>query len=61
MYLYPAARCGAGGRNTTAGGIFVLDWNLIGLGAAVIIYLAAMIYIGFFYFKKTKTTSDYVL
>lgn len=61
MYLYPAARCGAGGRNTTAGGIFVLDWNLIGIGAAFIIYFAAMIYIGFFYFKKTKTTSDYVL
>ena len=61
MYLYPAARCGAGGRNTTAGGIFVLDWDLIGIGAAFIIYFAAMIYIGFFYFKKTKTTSDYVL
>ncbi|MDU9375893.1 High-affinity proline transporter PutP [Methanocorpusculaceae archaeon Sp1] len=39
----------------------MLDWNLIGIGAAFIIYFAAMIYIGFFYFKKTKTTSDYVL
>lgn len=43
------------------GEIFVLDWNLIGIGAAFIIYFAAMIYIGFIYFKKTKTTSDHAL
>lgn len=60
MYLYPAGRCGAGRRNPTAGETFVLDWNL-SIGAAFVIYFAAMIYIGFFYFKKTKTTSDYVL
>ena len=39
----------------------MLDWNLIAIGTAFVIYFAAMIYIGFFYFKKTKTTSDYVL
>ncbi|HJJ99460.1 MAG TPA: sodium/proline symporter PutP [Methanocorpusculum sp.] len=39
----------------------MLYWNLIGIGAAFLIYFATMIYIGFFYFKKTKTTSDYVL
>jgi sodium/proline symporter len=39
----------------------VFDRNSIGIAAAFIIYLAIMIYIGFFYFKKTKTTSDYVL
>ncbi len=49
------------GKIPLPGEYFVLDWNFIGIGTAFVIYFAAMIYIGFFYFKKTKTTSDYVL
>ncbi|MDR0438793.1 MAG: sodium/proline symporter PutP [Methanocalculaceae archaeon] len=37
------------------------DWNLTGITVAFIVYFAVMIHIGFFYFKKTRTTSDYVL
>jgi len=41
--------------------IFVVDWNLIGILAAFVIYFGVMIYIGFFFMKKNKTASDYIL
>ncbi|HJJ29827.1 MAG TPA: sodium/proline symporter PutP, partial [Methanocorpusculum sp.] len=40
---------------------FVVDWNLIGILAAFIIYFGVMIYIGFYFMKKNKTASDYIL
>jgi len=39
----------------------VVDWNLIGIIAAFIVYFSIMIYIGFFYMKKNKTVGDYIL
>ncbi|HJJ90530.1 MAG TPA: sodium/proline symporter PutP [Methanocorpusculum sp.] len=39
----------------------MLYWDIISIGTAFLIYFAAVIYIGFFYFKKIKTASDYVL
>lgn len=39
----------------------MVDWNLIGILAAFIIYFGVMIYIGFYFMKKNKTASDYIL
>eukprot|EP00831_Metopus_contortus_P061144 TRINITY_DN53006_c0_g1_i2.p4 TRINITY_DN53006_c0_g1~~TRINITY_DN53006_c0_g1_i2.p4 ORF type:complete len:133 (-),score=29.47 TRINITY_DN53006_c0_g1_i2:108-506(-) len=41
--------------------IFVVDWNLIGILSAFVIYFGVMIYIGFFFMKKNKTAGDYIL
>ncbi|MDO5844005.1 MAG: sodium/proline symporter PutP [Methanocorpusculum sp.] len=39
----------------------MVDWNLIGIIAAFVIYFAVMIYVGFFYMNKNKNASDYIL
>ncbi|MCK9314305.1 MAG: sodium:proline symporter, partial [Methanocorpusculum sp.] len=39
----------------------MVDWNLIGIIAAFVIYFGIMIYIGFFYMKKNKTVGDFIL
>ncbi len=46
---------------SNVGVYLVVDWNLIGIIAAFIIYFGIMIYIGFFYMKKNKTVSDFIL
>lgn len=37
------------------------DWNLIGIIAAFVVYFAVMIAVGFFYMKKNRNASDYIL
>lgn len=49
------------GGKSKNGVYFVVDWNLIGILAAFIIYFGVMIYIGFYFMKKNKTASDYIL
>ena len=49
------------GENLKNGVYLVVDWNLIGIIAAFIIYFGIMIYIGFFFMKKNKTAGDYIL
>lgn len=38
-----------------------LNWNYIGIFLAFIVYFGLMIYIGFRYYNKTSTVSDYIL
>ena len=49
------------GGKSKNGVYFVVDWNLIGILAAFIIYFGVMIYIDFYFMKKNKTASDYIL